>query len=222
MDKGLDRAANVVVIAIAVAFGWTQLRGGSTLGRVTPSAAPISIETAETDGSPAAKVGVIEYSDFECPFCIAFSRDTLPRIRQAFVATGSVVLAFVPFPLASIHPNALLAAESAECAGAQRKFWPMHDLEFRQPAALDQPHLRADAAELGLNEQAFVDCLGAGRVASEILAGIEQGRAAGVSSTPTFLIGPVVAAGRVKVRTVLTGARPFEEFEKAIRDSLGH
>jgi protein-disulfide isomerase len=180
---------------------------------------PLSLENLPTKGSPEAPVVVIEYADFECPYCGSFSQQTLPAIEEDFVRTGSVEWAFASLPLQEIHPDAVDAAEAAECARRQDRFWEMHDELFADQHHLDQVSLVNRARSLGLNVERFADCVqGAGSDAVRTAAAAVRG--AGIAVTPTFLIGRRGVDGGLRLVRTLVGAVDFETFKKAIDSVL--
>lgn len=157
-------------------------------------------------GNPAAGVTIIEFSDFQCPFC-ARVNPTLAKIRETY--GDKVKLIFKDFPLPN-HPQAPKAAEAAHCAAEQGKYWEMHDVMFANQRALDVPALKQSAAGLGLDTAKFNRCLDSGQYASKVAAGASQGDKLGVNSTPTLYIN-----GRPVI-----GAQPFEVFKAAIDEEL--
>ncbi|OHA08728.1 MAG: hypothetical protein A3B37_02660 [Candidatus Sungbacteria bacterium RIFCSPLOWO2_01_FULL_59_16] len=161
-------------------------------------------------GDPSAPVAIIEFSDFQCPFCARFFSDAEPRIIDTYVKTGKVKFIYRDFPLSSIHAEAQKAAEAGECADEQGKFWLYHDLVFRRQSQLGVENLKAWAAELGFNTQQFNSCLDSGKYAAEVAKDFSDGQAAGVRGTPTFFIN-----GQSVV-----GALPFEQFQSAIEAAL--
>jgi protein-disulfide isomerase len=178
---------------------------------------PVSLDGAGIEGVKTAKVALIEFSDFQCPFCGKFERETLPDIKSRYVTSGKVLLAFRQFPL-SIHPFAQKAAEAATCAGEQGKFWDMHDQLFGHQLQLDEVSLRQYGKAVGLEAGSFDSCLagpGAAQVKSDSLAG----QSLKVSGTPTFFAGLIQADGRVKVVKRLSGAQPIAQFQ-AVLDGL--
>ena len=121
----------------------------------------VDLEARDTDhvlGNPNAKVTVIEYSDFECPFCGRMFSETLPKIKENFVKTGEVKFIYRHFPLRSIHQYAQKAAEASECASEQGKFWEYHDIIFERQNSLNLESLKLWGAELGLNANQFDSC----------------------------------------------------------------
>jgi protein-disulfide isomerase len=161
-------------------------------------------------GNPDAPVTIVEFSDFECPFCRRFFHETLPAIHRRYVDTGQVRLVFRDFPLDDIHPRARKAAEAAGCARDQDRFWEMHGLLFSRGAGGGVPQYRALAAELGLNRARFDECLDSGRKAAQVQADYEAGLAAGVRGTPAFVVNGALIAG----------SQPLEVFEQVIGAAL--
>jgi protein-disulfide isomerase len=181
---------------------------------------PASLEGAQIEGNRAAKVAVIEYSDFQCPFCARFATETLPAFEKAYVEPGKVMFAFRQFPLESIHANALEAAKAAECAGEQGQFWALHALTFADPLHLDQASLRARALKTGVDAHKFEECL-EGEAIQRVRADEETGRLLLVSGTPTFFLGKVQPDGRVKILKRLAGAVPFSQFKTTLDEIIG-
>jgi protein-disulfide isomerase len=180
---------------------------------------PVSIANEPFKGSDTAKVVVIEFSDYQCPFCARYSKDTLSQIRRDYVETGKVRYVFRDLPL-PFHAQAFKAAEAAHCAGEGGKFWEMHDVLFQNQSALGPEQLAAHARTVGLAEPRFRQCLDSGRFAGDIKKDVADAGTVGITGTPSFLIGVVQPGdGRVKVVKKLVGAKPYEEFKAAI-DSL--
>ena len=178
---------------------------------------------ASTSGAPAlgradAPVTIVEFSDFQCPYCQRYFSSTFPELKRDYIDTGKVRYVFLDYPLDQIHPQARGAAVAAHCAEEQGKFWAMHDLLFQNQTALQPVQLSQHARKLGLDGKAFDACLAAGRSGSRIAASMAEGVAAGVSGTPGFVIGKT--AGNVVDGTLIVGAQPTEVFRKAIDDLL--
>ena len=143
----LDRAATVAVLVAAVAFFWNGgLRsapsGGAPADRQTIPIPedPVALDGTQMMGSPTARVVLMEFSDFQCPYCGRFAQETLPGLRAKYVDAGLVQFVFRHNPL-PVHPNAQAAAEAAICAARQGNFWGMHDQLFRDPAKLEESHV---------------------------------------------------------------------------------
>jgi protein-disulfide isomerase len=168
----------------------------------------MSVDTtgAPVRGNVKAPVTIVEFSDFQCPFC-ARARPTVNRVREAY--GDKVRILFRDFPL-QMHPQATKASEAASCAGDQGKFWEMHDRLFANQARLQVPELKQHATDLGLDAEAFGGCLDSGKYASKWQQGLADGTQYGVTGTPAFFIN-----GRP-----LMGARPFEDFATVIDEEL--
>lgn len=171
-----------------------------------PPRVAVEVADAPTLGPAAAPVTIVEFSDFECPFC-ARARPTLKRIAEVY--GDRVRIAFRDYPL-PIHPRAPKAAEAAACATDQGKFWEMHDKLFGASPKLDVADLKRYAGELGLHAAVFDACLDGGRKAAAVKADLDAGTGYGVNSTPAFFIN-----GRL-----VSGALPFERFAEVIDDEL--
>ncbi len=171
-------------------------------------------------GNPGATLALIEISEFQCPFCARHARETVPQIVREYVDTGKIRYYFLDFPL-SFHQQAFKAAEAAACAGDQGKFWEMHDVLFENQKALAPDDLAKYAAGLGLDVPAFRGCLDGGKHADEIRKDIAEAQKAGVSGTPTSLLGWVQDGGKsVRAVKIVKGAQPFAAFKDAIESLL--
>jgi protein-disulfide isomerase len=140
-------------------------------------------------GKRDAPVTVVEFSDYQCPFCARHFAQTFRAIKSEYIDTGKVRYVFRDFPLESIHPQARKAAEAAHCAGAQGKYWEMHDMLFRNQGALMTDNLKDFARTLGLDTDAFNACLDQDKHAETVARHLAAGCAAGVTGTPGFSIG---------------------------------
>jgi protein-disulfide isomerase len=216
----LDVALTVLMAVVAV---WLVIsaakarRGHVVLAEPAPPAEPIALDGAALKGDPTAPVAIIVYSDFLCPACGKFARETLPAIDGQYVKTGKVLLAFRHFPIASPHLLAFKAAEAATCAGRQGKFWEMHDLLFQNQQPRDEDELRQLAKRVVSDAEAFAQCLN-GRAARDVQLDAGGGLALGFSATPALLIGIVQADGRVKANRLVSGAIPAS----ALADAVDH
>ncbi|MGH2542605.1 MAG: thioredoxin domain-containing protein, partial [Ardenticatenaceae bacterium] len=171
---------------------------------------PEVLEAAYRKGSPDAPVTIVEFSDYQCPFCQRWFQDTYPQL-QSYIEDGTVQLIFVDFPL-NIHPQAPAAAQAARCAGelgGTEAYWQMHDALFEslsQWSGQEQPApiFKQVADQAGLDGAAIQSCVESGRYEDEVQAGLREGTRLGVSGTPTFFIN----GERV------VGAQPFESFAR--------
>ncbi len=160
-------------------------------------------------GPPNAKVTIVEFSDFQCPYCKMFKDNTLAQLKQAY--GDRVRFVFRDFPLDSIHPYARQAAEAAQCAHEQGKFWEYHDVLFANQQALTIPDLKRYAQQLGLDTRRFNDCVDSHKYQASVEADVQEGNRLHVSGTPTFFING----------QALVGAQPFEAFRSAINEVGG-
>jgi len=175
---------------------------------------PLPLAGAPTLGSHDARVAVIEFADFQCPYCAAFAVKTLPYLEKEYVETGKVVFAFRHFPLDG-HRLAPKASAAADCAFRQGNFWEMYDALYLNQRALDEPSLTARAEKLGLNQTMFANCLngvGAVRVRQDTSSGHDLG----LTGTPTFFIGTILPDATVRVSQRFEGARSLDAFESIL------
>lgn len=163
---------------------------------------------APSEGPTDAPVTIVEFSDFQCPFCARVN----PTLEQVVKTYGDKVrLVYRQFPLQNLHPNAQVAAEASLCAREQGKFWEMHDAMFGNQQALAAGQLKATAAKLGLDADKFGQCLDSGKYKGEINADMKAAAAAGVNSTPSLFVNG---------RPLRPGALPYEEIAKVIDEEL--
>jgi len=171
-------------------------------------------------GDKNARLTLVEFSDYQCPFCARHFRETLPQIERDYVKTGKVKYVFRDFPIESIHKDAFKAGEAANCAGEQGKYWEMHDRLFSNQQALGQKDLSLHAQTLGLDMPGFQQCLTSGRQASEIRKDVAEGSKVGVRGTPTFFLGLTQPDSKIKVLRIIRGAQPYTVFKDAIENLL--
>lgn len=186
-----QRTASLVLPAATANAGPT-----STL----PAVVHVSAAGRPFRGRAGAKVTVVEFLDYECPFCGRDFRETYPQIARNFGTRIRFVVR--NFPLSTIHPYAEKAAEAAECARAQGRFWAYHDWLFRHQSALRVSDLKRDARRLGLSTSRFDRCLDSGRMVAEIRRDTAAGKAAGVTGTPTFFVNGRRVVGAVPYPTM--------------------
>jgi protein-disulfide isomerase len=158
-------------------------------------------------GPRDAPVTIVEFSDFQCPYC-ARATPTLEQVEDRYA--GKVRRVFRDLPLTNIHKEATGAAEAASCANDQGKFWEMHDLLFANQAKLQPADLKRHAAQLGFDGKAFDDCLDSGKYKAEWQQDAEDAARYGLTGTPAFFVN-----GRL-----VTGAQPFEAFARIIDEEL--
>jgi protein-disulfide isomerase len=172
----------------------------------------VSADNDPAKGSNNAPVTIIEFSDFQCPFCaraVIGAQAAMPQVEEKYIKTGKVKLVFRDYPL-PFHENAQKAAEASECAYEQNKFWEYHDKLFTNQEKLAVTDLKKYAADLGLNAAKFNSCLDSGKMADEVKKDFADGQKAGVDGTPTFFVNG----------TKIVGAQPFSAFEQIIEAEL--
>ena len=187
-----------------------ELRKSGPAVRVLFDAPRHEVELSADDpslGSASAPVTLVEFSDFQCPFCQRVA-PTLKQVKETYGDKVRVV--WKDFPLTQIHPQAFKAGEAAHCAADQGKFWEYHDRLFANQQALQPNDLKKHAADLGLDATAFAACLDSSKYGERVRDGVAEGSRLGVNSTPTIYIN-----GRV-----LSGAQPYETFVSVIDEEL--
>ena len=146
-------------------------------------------------GDSAAAVAIIEYADFECPYCGEYEHDIYPQIAENYIQTGKVKYYFRDLPL-PMHPHALGAARAARCAGEQGKYWEMHDSLFAKQKMLRDIDMPERAKNIGLDTSTFSECLGSDRYTDEIKQGVAEAEKFGIDGTPTFLSAESIRMAR--------------------------
>ena len=182
----------------------------------------ISLDDDPIRGNPDAPITIVEFSDYQCPFCARFYAQTLPLLLEEYIDEGKVNLVYRDFPVQRIHPNALSAAAAAECADDQGKYWEYHDTLFEKQnawAKLDSNSAISTfsqfATEIELEQQQFDNCLESGKYLEEVQADFSDGKNYQVTGTPGFFIGNE-DIGFVKI----IGAKPYDDFKKIIDAQL--
>jgi protein-disulfide isomerase len=184
-------------------------------------ATPVAAQQADpplagrSKGVASAPVTVYEMSDFQCPYCRRFALETFPTIEREYISSGKVRWVFVNFPLTSIHPNAVAAAEVALCASRQGAFWPVHDLLYTHqdtwaPLKDPGPFLATLADSAGISRKTLLACLASPGTEQEIRSEAEGSERAGAASTPSFYI----EGG------LMTGAHPIALFRQVLDSVL--
>lgn len=189
-------------------------------GPADPVNVVLDVTGAPFKGDKNAKYTVIEFSEYQCPFCGRHVRDTYPQLDKEYIQPGKVKYVFLDFPLESIHKNAFKAAEAGNCAADQGKFWEMHDLLFANQQKLEPAQLTEHAKTVGLDEAKFKQCLDSGKYAPEIRKDLAEGGKAGVTGTPTTLIGLTQPNGKVKVLKAIRGAQQYANFKTMLDELL--
>ncbi len=183
-----------------------------TVDNPTPSAVQVSVDDDAIKGDKDAKVTIVEFSDYECPFCKRNYDQTYVQLKKEYIDTGKVKYVLRDFPL-SFHPQAQKAAEAAECAGeigGDEKYFAMHDKLFGEGVQGGVAGFKTYAKQIGLDQKKFDDCLDSGKMASEVAKDQADGSSYGVQGTPAFFIN-----GKM-----ISGAQPYSVFKQAIDSEL--
>jgi protein-disulfide isomerase len=228
LEGSLEAVESVAVIAAAAAVVTVLLSDRATRAETNAAPSPpqpqdirsqdasASIDTATTLGHEDADVALIEFGDYQCPFCGQLARETFPRLRKEFIDHAKLRFTYKHFPLENLHPLARAAARHAACAAEQSRFWDVHDRIFL--ARFSEEFLRNLPSDLKLDTAAFTKCLD--RIDATIDADTQEGRRLGVSSTPMFFIGKIGPDGSVELITKLAGALPYATFAAEISSAL--
>jgi protein-disulfide isomerase len=180
----------------------------------------LTIAGAAAKGQADAKFAIVEFADFECPFCGRYTRDTYGPLTKEFVDTGKVRYVFFHLPLERVHPRAFKAAEAAECAREQGKFWEMHDQLFANQQALAPADLLRHAQGAGVDTVQLQSCLDSGKMAARVRQDLAEAARLGAGTTPSFFIGRVQPDGTLKLLRKITGAQPYATFRAELQKAL--
>ena len=181
----------------------------------------IDIKGRPYRGNKDAKVLVVVYADYQCPFCRRHAQQVLPELLKNYVDTGKLKFVMKEFPIPNLHPQAEGASQAALCAQDQGKYWEMHDRLFGNQQALDEKGLEASAQALGLDTKLFQQCLDTGKYKAEITDEIKVGTSLGVTGTPTFFLGPSgTDPNNFRATKKIGGAFPYTAFKQAIDEII--
>jgi len=229
MSGTLERLTNVAIIIACVAVAalamqrlgqqptQNQRTADSAIANVQSENIVIPLIASASAGPTDSKVVLLEFSDFECPYCGRYARDVFPRIRQTFVDKGLITYVFKNLPL-PIHPMAMNASMAAECALEQNQYWQMHDRLFTQQKQFETPQLLKYATDLRLNTDTFSVCLDSA-VKERIHGQMREALRLKVTVTPSFFVG-VRDGDTVKALKKIIGAQPYEVFEQVLNEVL--
>ncbi len=173
---------------------------------------------AYTMGKSDAPLALIEYTDYQCPFCSRFEAQTFPEIKKNLIDTGKVRFIQRDLPL-EFHQFALKAAQAVRCAGEQGKYWEMKDLLFKNQSKLDAEAIAGYANGISLNTDKFKSCMAGDKYLKEIAEETKYANTLGVSGTPTFVLGKI--SGDSVEGYKIIGAQPYPAFEAVVNELLG-
>jgi len=218
----LWRYSTLILVVVIIVGAYFMFKGGGVTGNVlgNPSVpqppvggkVQVSADDDSFKGDKDAPVTIIEFTDYECPFCKKFYTQTLGQIEKEYIDTGKVKYVVRDFPL-GFHPNAQKAAEAAECAGEQGGndgYFKMHDKLFDNGVKGGVSSFKQFAGQIGLDTGKFNTCLDSDKMASEVQKDMKEGQSYGVQGTPAFFVN-----GKL-----ISGAQPFSAFKQAIDAEL--
>lgn len=205
-----------VIVSVTLIWSKTAPPKVGTAQINSPDSIEISADDDPFLGSESAKVTIVEFSDFQCPFCRSFWRNTLPEIKENYIDTGKAKFVYRDFPL-DFHPGAMPAAQGSECAREQGKFWEYHDKIFKEQDKIGTGtiefglnDLKKWAEEINLDSNKFNQCLSSEKYKQEVQKDYSDGVNYDVTGTPTIFIND----------RKLVGAQPFENFAAIIEEEL--
>jgi protein-disulfide isomerase len=178
----------------------------------------INVENAPFLGNVDATVTLIEFSDYQCPFCSRHYRQVMPDLEKDYIESGQLKYVMRENPIQSIHSRAMAASQAGLCAHDQGKYWEMHNLMFDNQKELDVDNLKAFAVTLGLDSSAFDACLDDKKYEKQVNDDLAQGASLGVRGTPAFVLGITDPddPNKVHVTQFINGAKSLGEFKSTI------
>lgn len=187
-----------------------------------PQTTEIQVAGSPYMGELDATVTVIEFSDYQCPFCFRHFQTVVPALKTAYLDSGKVKYVMREFPIESIHPAAMQASQAALCAGEQDRYWEMHDLIFENQQQLRLRDFVQHADALDMDEDDFEDCVESGRYEEQVRNDLALGSRLGVRGTPSFFVGLTDPEDPEKViaSRFIRGAQPYQVFQQAIEELL--
>jgi protein-disulfide isomerase len=191
---------------------------GKPSGPPEPTRARLHMEGAPMLGSKDAPVTMVEFSDYQCPFCQRFHLQVYGELKKDFIDTGKVRFYSRDLPIDQLHPNATRAAQAARCAGDQGQFWALRDIMSAHPENLDLPSLIADASVVKINPDTFRSCVEGGKYKEAVKGDLLEAMKIGADGTPSFVVGKSTPDG--VDGELIVGAQPYSLFQDKFK-SLG-
>ncbi len=169
-------------------------------------------------GDRDAPITILEFSDYQCPFCRRHANDTLPTLTEKYISTGKLKYVMRENPLENIHPRAMRASQAALCANDEGKYWEMHDQIFANQRKMTDEDFLAHGESIGLNGNKFSKCMESSKYEEQVKQDLAEGKKLGIRGTPGFLLGFTDAKNPDKVRLTkfLNGARTPQQFSNEI------
>ena len=223
---GMDIVAAIAMTAASCSILWAIFLNSSAPARdggreAAPAlpTEPIRVTDAAAVGVEDAKVVLVVFSDFQCPYCATFAREVFPKLVDEYVGPGKLRIYFKHFPLTAIHPLATRAAEVAECARRQGRFWQVHDALFGIAPRFSESQLLSTVESLGVQRNQLKACLG-DEVRRVVAENSEEATRLGFKGTPGFLVGTIQSDGRLRPTQRVAGAKPVDVFRKALDQAI--
>ena len=222
----LDIVSTIALVVAASTLTYMTFNAQPQVAAAGAGGSPVeSVDVTVTGqgqvkGAKTAKVAILEFSDYQCPFCAQFAKNTLPQLEREFISPGVVQFGFRNNPLETIHPFAVKASAAAECAGQQSKYWEMHDALFARQPEIGEQLFTAQATDLRLDLNAFTACLDGTEVANRIKDDQQEATRLGLTSTPIFLVGRIKSDGTLHLTKRINGAAAYDVFKKAITELM--
>ena len=182
-------------------------------GKAAPARTKLSLEGFQMLGSKDAPITLVEFTDYQCPFCQRFHTTVYGELKKNYIDTGKVRFFSRDLPIDSLHPNAIRAAQAARCAADQGQYWKMRDVMSASPDKLDLENLVADAAGLHMDTKVFRTCVESQKYKEAVQTDVLEAMKSGAEATPTFVVGKSTPQG--VDGELLVGAQPYPEFVKA-------
>ena len=182
----------------------------------------ISIGTSPVEGKTNATLTMVEYSDYQCPFCARNYTDVMPILREEYIDKGKLKFVMREYPLSNLHKNATNASIAAQCAGLQGKYWEMHNLLFENQKQLGVDNLKSFAGTIGLDTATFNECLDGKKTEKQVRKDMASGAKLGMRGTPGFFIGVTDQSDpdKVELSVFIKGAMSIDNFQASIDDLL--
>ena len=200
-----------------------QLGGARPAQQARALPASIDLTDAPFKGSPTSTVALVEYSDYECPYCIRHFTQVMPEIQNSYIATNKIRYMFRDFPIDELHPQSIRAHVAAHCAIEQNKFWDMHNRLFTSPGTHTPEALTARAQEIGLNTAAFSACIATDKYSASIRQSTAFAISMGANGTPFFIVGKFdPKTHQLTPIKAIPGAYPFSQFQQIIDAALAN
>jgi protein-disulfide isomerase len=216
VEKMTKRSWRALLILASFALLCSQAAFAQSINASDSQTILLNVDDQPSKGDKNAKLILIEFADYQCPFCGRHFRETEPQIEREYVKTGKIKFVFWDFPLKS-HKDAFKAAEAVRCALDQGKYWVMHDRLFADQESLSLQDLSQHARAIGLDLRSFQLCLDNGKHEAEIRKAMDEAVKVGVKITPTFFLGVAEPDNpKVKIQKTIIGAKSYTIFKEAI------